>query len=201
MRFQWIPLLVTLVGFLFLGSLIIQRIGAGTAQNALPEIGTIGPLVMREFPELGLSFYVPENWKVAMRDANSLVMSQTGSKDTVNTAGPFLYIVVDALTVFKEQINLRTDLNDPVEQLEVLIKALNRDSARFKGVQKWDATSKYPGAYVRGYERGNALELVLLRADDGRWIYAGMQAPDRPFLLYREGIFRPALDSLTLKAR
>ncbi len=199
MRFQWIPLLGVLIGVTMLAMLVIRNIGAQqTSQttNALPA--TIGPLVKRQIPELGLSLDTPSSWNPpVLKNNNSFVLSPTGSTDTSSGAGPFMYGVVDAVNVFKGEINFDATQTDPVAQLNGIIGAINRDTARFTEAVSVKYTP-YPGAETRGYERGNTYIIVLMRAADGRWFYFGIQARDADMPWYENTVFLPAINSLTL---
>lgn len=198
-RFRWLPVLGVFTGLAFLGALLIQRIGQASLPATATLIPTVGGLVDGE--ALGLSFKQPGSWKPpAMRDANSFVISPTGSSDTSTTAGPFVYVVVDALDVFGAKYNLRTDLEDPVAQLDALINAANPTAARFEAAEPFRG-SNYAAAFTRGFQRGNGQLVVLIRTDNGRWIYVGAQAPDAQFAFLEQTVFYPFVASLSLTSR
>jgi hypothetical protein len=162
---------------------------------------TVGPLDAVTVERLGLRLQAPRAWPAPIvLDDQRLVLSPTGSGDTRTTDGPFLYVVVDALELFRTQLNIRGDFDTPVDQLNEVVGALNRNGPRFKSATVYDGAN-YPGAIVRGYERGNELTIILLRADDGRWLYVGAQAPAPQFAYYDEIFFKPATNALMLAAR
>jgi len=199
MRYQWLPLvgMFTLAAFLMM--LVIDGIGARSATTAGATLSpTIGAMVKRTIPELGITLDTPDSWRPpAIRDANSFVLSPTGSTQTGSTDGPFMYVVVDALNIFKNQLTFRADLSDPVEQLNALRDAINRDNARFGDAVPLSNT-RYPSAQARGYERGNTEVMILMHTGDGRWIYVGLQASDEQMAWYENTVFVPAINSLAL---
>jgi hypothetical protein len=173
MRYQWLPILAVLTGLIFLGSLLVQRLG-------------------------GFSFSLPANWPApTLRDDNSFVISPDGSADTSTTAGPFLYVVVDALTVFSKQLTFKDNLEDPAAQLDAIIDSLNRDRARFSAAVA-HSRSVYPAASTTGYERGNQLTITLMRLPDGRWVYFGAQAKTDAYPYYESTVFRPLINTFSL---
>jgi hypothetical protein len=146
----------------------------------------------------GVGLRVPENWKPpVVLDADSFILSPDGSTDTRTTAGPFLYVVVDALRVFGRRLNFRADLADPVAQLDALVGALNRQGAAFGAAAVYQGAA-YPAAMVRGGERDKVLTIVLLHASNNRWIYAGALAKIDQFDYLDQAVFKPAVDSLRL---
>jgi hypothetical protein len=197
MRYQWLPILAVLTGLIFLGSLLVQRLGASgvAAPFAPPEVG-----VPTESGALGFSFSLPANWPApTLRDDNSFVVSPDGSADTSTTAGPFLYVVVDALTVFSKQLAFKDNLEDPAAQLDAVIDSLNRDRARFSAAVA-HSRSVYPAASTTGYERGNQLTITLMRLPDGRWVYFGAQAKTEAYPYYESTVFRPLINTFSLAA-
>ncbi|MBE2194217.1 MAG: hypothetical protein IAE83_08570 [Anaerolinea sp.] len=196
-RMRWLPLLGIVTGILFLGALLIQKMGAApTGVPAAPP--TVTTLNTVKIESLGITLLAPQNWHApALKDDHSFVLSPDGSSDTTSTAGPFLYGVVDALEVFSRQLTLRTDLDDPVAQLDALIKVINRDRARFTAAKPY-TRAQYPAAFVEGIERGNELLIVLIKGEGGRWIYLGAQAREDQFPYYDVTVFKPAINALSL---
>jgi hypothetical protein len=199
-RAQWIILLVVFGALALIGALAIQAIGemgvANAPQNGL--IPTVGPLKTVTLERVGVSLSVPEAWKAPnILDDKRFVVSPDGSPDTSPTAGPFLYVVADAQDMFARQLNIPTNLTDPVAQLNLVIEALNRDRVRFSDAAPYRGTT-YPAAFTRGVERGNQLMIILLRAPSGRWVYIGAQAALERFAFYESTVFAPAAASLTL---
>ncbi len=188
--------------------LVISGCGYGgngqTTQTRTPNASaapaaTVGPLAGAEIEKPALSLLAPSTWKPpVVLDDHRLVLSPDGSTGTQPEDGPFLFIVVDALQVFRSQVAFREDFTDPIQQLDALLNSINRDSARFSTPAAYDS-AKYPGAMTRGYERGNVLTIVLLRSENNRWIYVGAQAIERLFPYYESAVFKPVTDSLALR--
>lgn len=196
-RLVWIPIVLVAAGLMFVAGLGILAVARPSdATRAVPP--TAGPLHEVTLDALGVRLRTPDNWAapVVTQDGH-FVLSPDGSPDTSTTAGPFFFVVVDALEEFSLQLSLRTDLTNPREQLDVLVEALNRDRARFSAAEDY-LGAQYPAAIVRGFERGNELTIVLLRTPEGRWIYAGAQATEADFRFYELTVFKPATDSLEL---
>ncbi len=200
-RYRWFLLIFILAAVAALGSFAIQGLGATTQDAPAPATVAVASLVSVKVAPFGISLRVPENWKAPVAlDANSFILSPDGSTDTRTTAGPFLYVVVDALQVFGKRLNFRADLDDPVAQLDALVNALNRQGSNFGDATVYQG-SAYPAAIVRGDERDKILTIVLLRASNNRWIYAGAMAKADQFPYLEQAVFKPAVDSLTLDAR
>lgn len=196
-RVAWLVILLIAAGLMFVAALGIQAI-AGRSDGARLIPPTAGPLQDAVLDALGVRMRTPSNWAapVVTQDGR-FVLSPHGDTDTSSTAGPFLFVVVDALEEFSRQLSLRTDLTEPRAELDALVEALNRDGARFPAAQEY-LGAHYPAAIVRGFERGNELTLVLMRTPGGRWIYAGAQAPEPDFRYYELTVFKPVTDSLEL---
>lgn len=200
-RFRWIPILLAFAGIAFIATLAIERIGRAQTPAPTAPPATVGPLVPIQVGDLGVSLLAPDDWESpVVLDANQFVLSPDGSSDTRTTAGPFLFVVIDALDVFKQRLTFRTDLSDPIAQLDALTDALNRNGPKFGAAQAYNG-SPYPGAIVRGFERGNELTMILLRADSGRWVYVGAQARENDFARYERDVFLPVTNALRLEAR
>lgn len=194
-RLAWIPILLIAAGLMFVAGLGIQAIARPPeATRAIPP--TAGPLEEVTLEALGVRLRTPNNWSApVVTGERRFVLSPGGNPDTSTTAGPFLFVVVDALDEFSQQLNIRTDLTNPREELDVLVEALNRERARFPAAEDY-LGARYPAAIVRGYERGNELTLVLMRTPQGRWIYVGAQAVEADFRNYELTVFKPVTDSL-----
>lgn len=196
-RLAWIAIMLIAAGLMFVVALGLQAI-ASRSDVARPIPPTAGPLQETTLNALGVRMRIPSNWAApVVTQDKRFVLSPDGNSDTSSTAGPFLFVVVDALEEFSRQLNLRTDLSEPRAQLDALVEALNRDGARFPAAEDY-LGAHYPAAIVRGFERGNELTLVLLRTPDGRWIYAGAQATEPDFRYYELTVFKPVTNSLEL---
>ena len=199
-RLQWLPVILVSTGLMLIGALAIRELGGGMPSQR-PTPGRVGPLAEVSLEPLGVQLRTPESWPPpVVVDAHRFVLSPDGEADTRSTAGPFLFVVVDALDIFREQLTFRTDLSDPRQQLDALVDALNRNGPRF-GPSEVYYGAGYPAAIVRGYERGNELTLILMRTDEGRWVYVGAQAIEADFRYYELNVFKPATDSIRLAAR
>jgi hypothetical protein len=197
-RYRWFLLIFVAAAAMALGGFAIQGLGAGTQDAPRGTPIPVASSVDVKVAPFGVSLRVPENWKSpVVLDADSFILSPDGSTDTRTTAGPFLYVVVDALKVFGRRLNFRADLDDPVAQLGALVSALNRQGAAFGDAAVYQG-AVYPAAMVRGSERDKVLTIVLLRAGDNRWIYAGALAKADQFAYLEQTVFKPAVDSLTL---
>lgn len=201
-RTMWFVILGGFTVIMFLILLLMQSLGQSSAAAvATPTPPTIGELVEVSLPEVGITLLSPKAWaKPAIIDQQRLVLSEDGSGDTRTTAKPFLFIVVDAMPLFQQQLTFRADYDDPVTQLDALIAAINRDRARFDPAEIYTG-SPYPAAITRGVERGNELTIVLLRGPDNRWIYVGAQAPVSQFRYYERDVFLPSTNAIRLMPR
>lgn len=177
-----------------LGMLLIQTLVPTTRlPQALP---TVGPLERERIAEL--SFEAPTNWHAPVEmGTQQFILSPDGSTSVQPDAGPFLLFIVDPLERFRQEYNVRIDFTDPIQQLNALEVAINRDAARFKEAQPYP-DAPHPAAIIRGYERGNELTIILMRTDGGRWLYIGAQARDDQFEYYDDAVFRPAIRSIAL---
>ncbi|MCC7208015.1 MAG: hypothetical protein IT323_11960 [Anaerolineae bacterium] len=197
LRLAWIPILLVAAGLMFVGGMAILAI-ARPVEGTRAAPPTTGPLDAVTLDALGVRLRTPTNWAApVVTGERRFVLSPDGNPDTSTTAGPFLFVVIDALDEFSRQLNIRTDLTDPREELDVLVDALNRERARFPAAEDY-LGARYPAAIVRGFERGNELTLILMRTPDGRWIYVGAQAKEADFRYYELSVFKPATDSLEL---
>jgi hypothetical protein len=173
--------------------------GTSTPRPTLLPEATVGALRPFDAASLGFTMVIPENWKPAL-NADNLVLSPSGTADTSSTAEPFLYVIYDAAKVLPSKItfNFRSDITDPVEQLNLLMEALMRTGPKFDRAQKYNG-AHYPAAITTGFERDNQLIVVLMNAGNNRWIYAGAQSIERYFSYYETTVFRPALNALEVK--
>lgn len=195
MRFQWIPVVAVATLAMFLGGLVLQSLTA-RGDTARPVPPTVAGLADVQVEALGLQMRAPTNWAApAVAGPDRLVLSPDGATDTGPTAGPFLYVVADALEAFSSRLTLRTDLEDPQAQLNALLAAMNFNGPRFGEAQPYYG-ARYPGALVRGSDRGNEMTIVLLRGPDGRWLYVGAQAAEPDFRYYELTVFKPVTDSI-----
>jgi hypothetical protein len=163
----------------------------------LPQ-ATVGPAASRDIDNPALTILAPSSWKTSRLPDNSVVLSPTGAGDTSSTADPFLLVLVQDSTYFRNKMNFRADLTDPVEQLAAVLVALNRSGPKFDKPIAYQG-AKYPAAITRGFERDNELTIVLMNAGNDRWIYIGAQSQEALFPYYDDTVFRPATNSLTLK--
>lgn len=85
-RMRWLPLLGIVTGILFLGALLIQKMGAApTGVPAAPP--TVTTLNTVKIESLGITLLAPQNWHApALKDDHSFVLSPDGSSDTTSTA-------------------------------------------------------------------------------------------------------------------
>ncbi len=162
-----------------------------------PE-ATVGPLTSVTIEKPALTMLSPSTWKapVALND-NGVVLSATGTNDTSSTAGPFLLVIVDKSEYFHSRMSFPPGFTDPVEQLNAMIDALNRDGPQFEPASIY-VGSKYPAAITRGFERDNEQTIVLMNAGNDRWIYVGAQSREVTFPYYEGAVFIPATNSITL---
>ncbi|PJF36141.1 MAG: hypothetical protein CUN49_07000 [Candidatus Thermofonsia Clade 1 bacterium] len=198
-RREWL-LILGLFTLITLGLMFLIEEYGRQSLAAVPTRTFMPPAELREvrLEQFKLSLRVPSNWSAPIvRDAHSFVISSDGSADTRTTAAPFMYIVVDALPVFSRQLNFRTDLREPTAQLDALVEALNRNGPRFNRAAIFSG-SPYPAAIVRGFERGNALTIILMRLPDERWLYIGAQAEAQFFRAYESSVFLPVVNSIRL---
>ncbi len=164
----------------------------------LPE-STVGPLASATLPEAGVTMLTPSTWQAPVKlSAEADVVSLTGSTDTTYSAGAFM-LVGDArkLAQSKLTFEFRDDISDPVQQLDLLLAAINIDAPNWTTAQAYTG-AKYPAAVSIGFARDNQLSIVLINAGNNRWIYVGTQAPERNYTYYNSAIFNPAIDSITL---
>jgi hypothetical protein len=174
------------------------------AQSPTPKptvlpAATVGPLSSITLDGAGLTLMVPSSWGPPQTLADgSIVISADGSTNTTPGAAPFVYIIPDAVTIFRQRLNSPTVLDDPVQQLNKLIEALNRDAPRFPASKLYEG-GKYPAASTVGFERNNQLSMMLMNAGNGRWLYIGTQAPELYYSYYNEAVFKPVINSITLK--
>jgi hypothetical protein len=195
----WVVLLISLLG-VGCNAYGPKPTPEQTSTPKAPEIpqATVGPLNPITIEDSNLSMLTPSTWKEpAVLNNNSYVLSINGSTDTSATAGPFLYVVTDALTTFQKQLTIGTGFTTPTEQLNALMEAINRSGPKFSKANPY-LGAQYPGAIVHGYERGNELVIVLLNAGEKGWIYIGAQAPEQYFQYYDETVFTPAINSIAL---
>ena len=159
---------------------------------------TVGPLASAAIPEAGVTLMTPTSWKppVAISDA-AAVISPTGSTDTTYSAGVFM-LVGDAHKLAKEKLtfNFRDDISDPVQQLTLLLAAINLDAPNWTTAEVFSG-AQYPAAVSVGFDRDNELTIVLINAGNNRWIYVGTQAPERNYTYYNSAVFEPAIASIT----
>ncbi len=161
---------------------------------------TVGPLTSITLDPPGLTLMIPSNWKVPQPLADgSIVISPDGSTSTAPNAGPFVFIIPDAVKIFTERLNSATTLDDPTKQLNKLIEALNRDGPQFPASGAY-TEAKYPAAISFGYEHANELTIMLMNAGNGHWIYVGTQAPEIYYSYYNDHVFKPVINSITLKS-
>jgi hypothetical protein len=201
-RREWLVLIAVFTTLTLIIMLGIEHYGRQSLA-AVPTRTYAQPAELREITldQFGITMLAPSNWSApTILDANRFVLSADGSGDTRTTAAPFLYVVVDALPIFSRQLNFRTDLEKPTEQLDALVEALNRNGPRFKESTPYGG-SPYPSAIVRGFERGNELTIVLMRLPDGRWLYIGAQAEAPFFRAYETSVFLPATNAIRLIER
>lgn len=142
----------------------------------------------------------PTNWKppVAL-DTNRVILSREGSTDTSPSAEAFMLIVAGDAKYFQSKMNFREGVSDPVEQLNTLLKIINRDAPDVGKVVTYPS-AKYPAALVRSFERSNEMTITLLHVGADRWVYVGAQSPEKYFPYYEDALFKPAVDSITLKS-
>ncbi|MCC7448249.1 MAG: hypothetical protein IT324_12590 [Anaerolineae bacterium] len=161
------------------------------------EVGSLHSITL---DSLGITMLAPSNWKppVAL-DSNRVILSREGSTDTSPNAEAFMLIVVGDAKYFQSKMNFREGVSDPVEQLAVLLKIINRDAPEVGKVTAY-STAKYPAALVRSFERSNEMTITLLHVGSDRWVYVGAQSPEKFFPYYEDALFKPAIDSITLKS-
>lgn len=158
---------------------------------------TVGPLTTANLDQFGLSLLTPSTWQAPIViDKNSFILSPTGSTDTSPNAGPFLYVVVDALKVFRDKTSFRADFADPTNQLNALVQAINRESPQYDKIVAY-TDAKYPAAIIHSYERDNEEAIILINAGAKGWIYIGAQSPERFFKYYETNVFQPVVNSIT----
>ncbi|MBX3082303.1 MAG: hypothetical protein KF716_11775 [Anaerolineae bacterium] len=192
------PLMLGIYGFALTTFLIMLGIQTlAPKQSAAPAaVPTIGALVERSFDAPAVTLLTPSTWpQPVVLDTNTVILSPTGSTDMTPTAGPFMVITTDALTVFSQRYTLRTNYADPEQQLDALVTTFNRDAPGFKPATPYDG-ARYPGAMTVGYERANKLVIILLDAGEKGWIYIGLQAPEADFDVYDSTVFQPIARSL-----
>jgi hypothetical protein len=171
-----------------------------TPKPTVTPVVTAGPLVEIDIDKPRISVRVPSTWKISPPlNENSIVLSPTGSADTSTTAGPFLLITVDNSAYFHSRLSFPAGLTNPVQQLDALINAMNRDGPQFDPATPYSG-STYPAAITRGFERDNELTIVLMNAGNDRWIYVGAQASEKTFGYFEGTVFTPAINSITLKS-
>jgi hypothetical protein len=171
--------------------LLDTMVPRGAAQAVLPEISELASVEIG-----GTRFDAPTNWNApTMLENGSIILSPDGSTSVQPNAGPFVLFIQNPLERFAADLNIRTDLTDPVAQLDAIVEALNRNGPRFKAAQPY-TDAPHPAAFIKGYERGNELSIILMRTDDGRWLYVGLQARDAEFEYYDSRVFRPAIQSV-----
>ncbi len=170
-----------------------------TIPTQLPA-ATVGPLVQADLSALGLTLLTPSTWKPpAVLNGNILIVSPTGSTDTSAVADPFL-MIGDAQKVASSKLNFafRPDISDPLQQLDLLMAAINLDAPSFTAAAAYYG-ARYPGAITYGFARDNEMNVILLNLGNNRWLYVGTQAPERYFAYYNDAVFKPAINSITLK--
>jgi hypothetical protein len=161
---------------------------------------TVGPLLSVDVEQPALTLLSPSTWKPpAALNQNGIVLSPAGSTDTSPTSGPFLLVIADSSAFFHSQYSFPRGLTDPVEQLNALVNAMQRDGPQFEPASVYSG-AKYPAAITRGYERDNELTIILMNAGNDRWIYVGAQAKEIVFAYYEGTVFVPATNSITLKS-
>jgi hypothetical protein len=194
------PRLLAVYGFALaslLGMLAMETLAP--PQRTPPGV-TATPLPLRDLTvaQPALTLRLPAVWSApVVIDAQTVLVSPQGSRDTGPMAGPFLLIITDALPSFSLRLAFRTDYTDPRQQLDALITALNRTAVRFSRAKQYDG-SPYPAAITRGYERGNELTIVLLNAGERGWVYVGAQAKETDFAYYEAAVFAPLTNALRL---
>lgn len=165
----------------------------------MPE-ATVGALAEMRFDALGITVKTPSTWKPPATDAETIVISPSGNLNIDSTAGTFLYILPDAAKTLSRRfsVSFRSVVTDPMEQLKLVVDAVNRNGPRFGQPQAYTGT-QYPAASVTGFERGNQVTLVLIYAGDQRWVMVGTQALEALHPYYNATVFEPALQSLTVR--
>ncbi len=171
-----------------------------TPKPTIVPPNVVGSLHSVTIDSLGVTMLAPANWQppVAL-DANRIILSRDGSTDTSPSAEAFVLVVAGDAKYFQSRLNFREGVTDPVEQLNILLKIINRDSPEVGKVAAY-ATAKYPAAMVRSFERSNEMTITLLNVGQDRWIYVGTQAPEKYFPYYEDALFKPAIDSIALKS-
>jgi hypothetical protein len=192
-------LVVYVFALLSLGAML--AIDSLAPSASLPSTATPFPvpLVPVSDAPFGLSFVMPTTWpSPVLIEGTTVVLSPTGSTDISATAGPFMVLIPDALTVFRARLAFRDDHADPQQQLDALTESLNRTGARFERAAAYP-NSKFPAAITHGYERGNELTIVLLNMGEKGWLYVGAQARRGEFDHYEIAVFQPVTNSLTFR--
>jgi hypothetical protein len=174
------------------------------AQSSTPKptevpAATVGPLSNLSLDKYKVTMLSPSTWAVPQSlGDDSFILSPDGSIDTSRTAGPFLYVVLDAMNALGKRYTFNANLDDPAKQLDEVMSGMNWTAPKFSAAVAY-TEAKYPGAIVRGFERGNEITFTLLKAGDKNWILIGVQAPERYYDYYDSTVFTPVINSLALQ--
>lgn len=201
LRLLFRPRLLVVYAFALLSLLAMLAIDSFAPSASFPSTATPipAPLVPVTDAPFGLTFVMPTTWPApVLTEGTTLVLSPTGGTDISATAGPFMVLIPDALTVFRARLAFRDDYDDPQQQLDALTGSLNRTGARFEPAEAY-RSGKFPAAITHGYERGNELTIVLLNAGEKGWLYVGAQARRGEYDHYEAAVFQPVTDSLIFR--
>jgi hypothetical protein len=163
---------------------------------------TVGPLTPGQIAPLSLTLLLPSTWKAPVPHSDQsgdrgYVLSPEGSNSTSVFSGPFIYVIVGDTAYFHSKLSFPLGIDDPQQQLNAILSGINDDEPDTGTVGEYK-DAKYPGATVTYFVRGNEATITLLKTGNDQWIYVGTQAKDTYFPYYRDNVFKPIIDSMTV---
>jgi hypothetical protein len=177
---------------------LFTRPTAAPKPTMIPE-ATVGVLETVNIEKFNVSLLAPTTWQPPALTDDSIVISPAGSTDTAPTAGVLMYIIPDAANTLGKRVTFtfKPEVSDPVQQLALLMEAINVDQYRFSTPEKYEG-AKYPAAMVTGFALDNQVSILLMNAGNNRWLYVGLQAPEKYFKYYNSVVFQPVTNSIVV---